>query len=1061
MIKVQSTLLRLIALLALALALGVCHSAHAATTIYGIRGTATAGANDIIRLDPTTGAFTVVYDNYPGGNAATIAQCPNGLIYYAINSGANRLYVFNPQTPTVAPATLGPGLPDGGLKMACSPGGVLYYLTEAATNNLHIISTVTGNYTGAAVTITGEGTGGDIAFNSAGTMFGFSNTGNLFTIPLGGGAVTAVGTGAVTGLTGSGIGLAFTDTNGIRVLTNGSPGFYSVNTGTNPPSATSLSSPPGGAATGDLASINVPNPDLSITKGANISSVAPGVATAVVYTIVVTNSSAYRVSGTVTDTFPAAVSGETWTCSASAGSTCVASGSGDLNTIATLQPGGTATYTVNATINATVPIVNNANVALPFAFLTDATPANNSASNTILIRPTVSKAFGVASFLPGGNTSATITIGNANGAPITTTSVFTDALPAAPGPMTVNTAGNTGTCPNVTATAGSNSISMASGTVIPAGGCTIIVNVTATTVGTYTNTIAAGALVTTVGSNAAAASANVNVYTPPTVTKAFGAASFAPGGNTSVTITIGNLNGVAITTSSVFTDALPAAPGAMTVNTTGSTGTCPNVTATAGSSNITMASGTSIPAGGCTIIVSVTASTLGTYNNTIAAGALVTNAGGNSAAASANVDVRARPTVSKAFGADFGSAGNTSLTITIGNTNAVAITTTAVFTDTLPAAPGAMTINTAGSTGTCPNVTAAAGSGSITMASGTVIPAGGCTIIVNVTATTLGTYTNTIPAGALVTNVGSNPGAASDSVDVIAAPIITKSFAPASIASGGTSTLTIILSNPSVPAMTGATFTDVFPTSPGAMTVAAPLTLTHTCGGLAQLLDSNGNPLGAGDVGIRLNFGAIPAVGSCTITVNVTAAVPGVYTNTIGVGALTTSGGSNTVAANATLTVALPSFTVAKSVLLVSDPVNGTTLPKAIPGAVVSYSIQVTNTGAGTADNNTTLIVDAIPANTRLFVGDLGGPGSGPIAFVNGATSSGLTYTFISLASAVDDVSFSNTGCSPFTNYTPVPDVNGFDAAVTCIRVNPKGVFAAASGGNNPSFEARFRVRVN
>ena len=737
----------------------------------------------------------MVYNNYPGGNAATIALCPNGLIYYSIFGGTNQLYVFNPQTPTVAPATLGPGLPDDALRMACSPSGVLYYLTQA--DRLRIINTATGAYTGANVLITGLGTGGDMAFNSTGTLVGFSNTNNLFTIPLGGGAVTPIGTGPVSGLgANQGIGLAFTDTDAIRILTTGSPGFYSV-TGTSPPAATGLgAAQPGGGATGDLASINVPNPDLSITKSANISSVAPGVATAVVYTIVVTNSSAYAVSGTVTDTFPAAVSGETWTCSASAGSTCVASGSGDLNTIATLQPGGTATYTVNATINAAAPVVNTANVALPFAFLTDATPANNSASNTILIRPTVSKAFGVASFAPGGNTSMTITIGNANGASITTTSIFTDALPAAPGPMTINTAGNTGTCPNVTATAGASSISMASGTVIPAGGCTIIVNVTATTIGTYTNTIAAGALVTTVGSNAAAASANVNVLTPPTVAKAFGAASFAPGGNTSVTITIGNTNGMAITTSAVFTDALPAAPGAMTVNTTGNTGTCSGVTATAGSANITMASGTSIPAGGCTIIVSVTAVTLGTYNNTIAAGALVTNAGSNGAGASASVDVRARPTVSKVFGADFVSTGNTPLTITIGNTNAVAITTTAVFTDTLPVAPGAMTINTAGSTGTCANVTATAGSGSITMASGTSIPAGGCTIIVSITATTAGTYTNTIAAGDLVTTAGTNAAATSDSVMVNGGAVITKSFSPANIASGGTSLLTITLTNP-------------------------------------------------------------------------------------------------------------------------------------------------------------------------------------------------------------------------------------------------------------------------
>lgn len=299
-------------------------------------------------------------------------------------------------------------------------------------------------------------------------------------------------------------------------------------------------------------------------------------------------------------------------------------------------------------------------------------------------------------------------------------------------------------------------------------------------------------------------------------------------------------------------------------------------------------------------------------------------------------------------------------------------------------------------------------------------------------------------------------------VDVAAQPIISKSFTPASIASGGTSTLTITLTNPSAVDMTGAAFTDVFPTSPGALTVAAPPARNNGCSGNGQLRNLAGNILTAGDTGLQLITGTIPANGSCVITVNVTASVAGVYTNTIAVGALTTSAGSNVLAANATLAVAaVPSFIVAKSVLPVSDPVNGTTLPKAIPGAVISYSIQVTNTGIGTADNDTTLIVDPIPANTRMFVGDLAGVGSGPIAFVNGTPSSGLTYTFTSLASAADDVSFSNTGCSPFTNYTPVPDVDGFDAAVTCIRINPKGVFAAASGGNNPSFEARFRVRVN
>ena len=50
--------------------------------------------------------------------------------------------------------------------------------------------------------------------------------------------------------------------------------------------------------------------------------------------------------------------------------------------------------------------------------------------------------------------------------------------------------------------------------------------------------------------------------------------------------------------------------------------------------------------------------------------------------------------------------------------------------------------------------------------------------------------------------------------------------------------LTIVLSNPTGVAMTDATFTDVFPTSPGAMTVAAPLTRTNGCSALVNCVDS-------------------------------------------------------------------------------------------------------------------------------------------------------------------------------------------------------------------------------
>jgi uncharacterized repeat protein (TIGR01451 family) len=51
-----------------------------------------------------------------------------------------------------------------------------------------------------------------------------------------------------------------------------------------------------------------------------------------------------------------------------------------------------------------------------------------------------------------------------------------------------------------------------------------------------------------------------------------------------------------------------------------------------------------------------------------------------------------------------------------------------------------------------------------------------------------------------------------------------------------------------------------------------------------------------------------------------------------------------------------------KSARVVSDPVNGTTFPKAVPGAVIEYCLQVVNTGSTAAQS--VVIKDNIPANT-------------------------------------------------------------------------------------------------
>ncbi|HEX2763091.1 MAG TPA: DNRLRE domain-containing protein [Allosphingosinicella sp.] len=154
-----------------------------------------------------------------------------------------------------------------------------------------------------------------------------------------------------------------------------------------------------------------------------------------------------------------------------------------------------------------------------------------------------------------------------------------------------------------------------------------------------------------------------------------------------------------------------------------------------------------------------------------------------------------------------------------------------------------------------------------------------------------------------------------------------------------------------------------------------------------------------------------------------------------------------------------PSITVVKSTSVVSDPFNGTSNPKMIPGATVRYTIQASNSTAGTADSNSTQFTDAVPAGMKLYVGDVGSAGSGPVGFANDATSSGLTYAFVSLASTTDSLSFSNNGGSTFA-YTPVPDSSGADANVTHVRISPTGTFAGKTGAGTPGLTLQMLMLV-
>lgn len=431
-------------LIAAAVVLCLASAAAAAqTAVYHIRGNAAAGSNNIWVVDTTTGTERLVYTGYPGGNAATLAQRPSdGMIFYAINAagGSNgAVYRFNPATPGVAPVllgTLGAGV-GSGFRMAFSSGNVLYYMSGgggADNDRLYTVNQTTGAAT-AGPNVTGTGNGGDMTF-VGNTLYVINQNRQLYSATTAGGAATLVGTVTFPGgATPGTLGLAPDSAGRLLIQTQNPSTLYRITL----PSltATTFAAVGGGTTvTGDLASANVPAPNLSITKTDNATTLYRG--GPVTYTVVVTNLGTYSVTGTVTDTVPAAVTGVTWTCAASSGSSCAAaSGSGNsISTSATLEAGDTATYTVSGTISAsaaTGTLTNTATVAVP-AWLTDSNTTNNSASDnstvTLNANLGVTKTDGLASANPGQTVTYTVVVSNA-GPDASVGSIFTDSVPAA------------------------------------------------------------------------------------------------------------------------------------------------------------------------------------------------------------------------------------------------------------------------------------------------------------------------------------------------------------------------------------------------------------------------------------------------------------------------------------------------------------------------------------------------------------------------------------------------------------------------------------------------------
>lgn len=446
--------------------------------------------------------------------------------------------------------------------------------------------------------------------------------------------------------------------------------------------------------------------------------------------------------------------------SATAGGTQVSLAGGSL------LAGASCTITANVTLT-TVGTVQN---VIPVSAIT----TNQGITNTLPTTTSLSvgsnigvtKRFTPMVIKPGDRSRLQITFINPVNLPLTNLT-STDNLPA--GVVVAPSPNPTTTCVGATVAAPLATQVTLTGGSLPAaasgvsGICVAEIDVTAAAVGTYNNVIAAGQVSGTIGGgpvmNPEPAPATLQVRIPVTIGKTFNPTTVGLGVPTLVTITLTNANAIVLT-GAVLNDPLPTnltvalVPNAATTCAGGVVTAAPSATSV-------LLTGATIPAGGaCTVTFNALSNVSGIYVNTIPAGGLSTSQGvTNEDPATDTVRVLNPPTVSKQFSpTSIPANGTSTLTIVLGNTNASDATLTSALIDTLPTSPAPIVVaNPTGIGGTCPGTkTAAVGGPTVTYANGSIIPPGGCTIIVNVTGATQGVYTNTIPVGGLQTTLGNN-----------------------------------------------------------------------------------------------------------------------------------------------------------------------------------------------------------------------------------------------------------------------------------------------------------------
>ena len=579
----------------------------------------------------------------------------------------------------------------------------------------------------------------------------------------------------------------------------------------------------------------------------------------------------------------------------------------------TIAAGGSCTFAVTLQLPAVVTGASFVNTTSSVTGTTvgSALPVGGSpASDTLRVNNVAfSKAFDGPSTATG-NPVLTFTIENLSASNGVSGLSFTDNLNAVLPGLAATGTPISNLCGNGSQLSGSTFLTFVGGSLGPNETCSIAVSLAVpagTAPGQYANTTSN---LTANGLQVAApATAMLQIEPPPAFSKVFLPNAISTGGTSTLTFSIDNTASAVAANALAFTDNLPA--GLAVATPPNAASTCGGaVSAPSGAGTIGFSGGNVAAGGACTVQVDVTGTSEGNFVNVTEA---LTSSSGNSGTASDAIDVISDEfALTKSFRTEpVLPGGLVELELSIVNGSAFPLTDIALNDDL-----GAMLAGTVAEglpqADTCGTGSLVSGASVVTLTDGNLAAGASCTVVIPVrvpTGATGGTFTNATSV-ATGTREGLPVQADPDSADLVVEPLgFAKSFDPALVPTGGTTSAIFVITNPDpANAAAGLTFSDDLEAFVPGMT-ASNTPIADACGA---------GSLVSGTSIITLTDGTIAAGGSCTIQValNVPAsAVPGDFTNTTT--ALTgATGGNQTDAAAASAVLGiqpLPTFAKAFS----------------------------------------------------------------------------------------------------------------------------------------------------